>query len=332
MVNKALIESAKYYTIAQLLEESLKKENGSKMKKLNGVTVAMITPFDEMGKVDVAALRSMTQMLVEKGVDCLYPCGTTGEMLRMSVEERKLVAETVVQAAEKRVTIFVHVGCMCQEDTIALAQHAQKIGADGIGVVTPQFFGINDREMEEYFVAVANSVPGFPMYLYNIPQCAANDLKPEVVKRVRARCANVVGIKYSFADMNRTLEYLAIGEDFSVLHGMDKIVVSLMDMGCDGTVSGCACIVPEPYVAAVKAFRAGDMEQARKWGRVCVKVTNCLRGGSNMSFFKEALTARGLVGGNMRAPQLNIPCEERDAMVQDLKAILADAGIEFALA
>lgn len=316
----------------ETLDNLGREKKGLKVKKLNGVTVAMTTPFDENNQVDTAALTRMTEMLVEKGVDCLYPCGTTGEMLRLSIEERKLIAETVVRTAAERVTVFVHVGCMRQEDTIELAQHAQKIGADGIGVVTPQFFGLNDREMEEYFVAVADSVPGFPMYLYNIPQCAANDLKPEVVKRVRTRCKNVVGIKYSFADMGRTLQYLAVDANFSVLHGMDKMVVSLMDMGCDGTVSGCACVVPEPYVEAVKAFRAGNMAEARRWCAVCVRVTDCLRGGSNMSFFKEALTARGLVGGNMRAPQLNILEEERNAMVAELKKILAEAGIEFALA
>ncbi|MBR1820748.1 MAG: dihydrodipicolinate synthase family protein [Clostridia bacterium] len=302
------------------------------MKKLHGVTVAMVTPFDTDGGVDVAALRTLTNALVEKGVDCLYPCGTTGEMLRLTVEERKLVAETVVQAAAGRVTVFIHVGSMRQDDTIALARHAQEIGADGIGVVTPQFFTVNDREMEAYFVAVARSVPGFLMYLYNIPQCAANDLKPEVVARVCAQCDNVVGIKYSFADMARTLQYIAVKDGFSVLHGMDKLLVSLLDMGCEGTVSGCAGVVPEPYVACMKAYRAGDMEAARRWGRVCVRVTDILRGGSNMSFFKEAITARGLKGGVMRAPQLDIPADERDAMIADLKQALADAGIAFELA
>ena len=301
------------------------------MKKLNGITVAMVTPFDKDGKVDVPAVAALTEKLIEKGVDCLYPCGTTGEMLRLSVEERKLVAETVVKTAAGRVIVFIHVGSMRQDDTITLARHAKEIGADGIGVVTPQFFTVNDREMEEYFVSVANSVPGFPVYLYNIPQCAANDLKPEVAARVCARCENVVGIKYSFADMVRTIQYINVKPGFSVLHGCDKLLVSLLDMGCDGTVSGCAGVVPEPFVACLKAYREGDMEAARCWNRVCVKVTDILRGGSNMSFFKEAITARGLTGGVMRAPQLDIPDCERDAMLADLKKVLDEAGVPFSL-
>lgn len=303
----------------------------TEMKKLHGITVAMVTPFDQMEKVDLAAVRQLTEMLVDRGVDCLYPCGTTGEMLRMSVEERMQVAEEVVKTAAGRVTVFVHVGCMRQDDTIRLAQHARSIGADGIGVVTPQFFGANDQEMEEYFVNIANSVADLPMYLYNIPQCAANDLKPEVVKRICERCANVVGIKYSFADMVRTIQYLNVKENFSVLHGCDKLLVSLLDMGCDGTVSGCACVVPEAFVACLKAYREGNLPLARKWNQTCIQIVDILRAGSNMSFFKEALTARGLTGGKMRAPQLDIGEKEREEMVQALKAVCVKAEIPFSL-
>ena len=148
------------------------------MKKLFGVTTAMTTLFTADGAPNVQAMRELTDFLIEKGVNCLYPLGTTGEMLRMTVEERKLVAKTVVEQAAGRCTVFIHVGAMRQEDAIELAKHAYEIGADGIGVVSPQFFGANDREIEEFYVAVAGSVPqDYPVYLYNIPQCAANDIK-----------------------------------------------------------------------------------------------------------------------------------------------------------
>ena len=107
------------------------------MKKLYGVITAMTTPFDEAGQVDVKALAAQTEFLIGKGVDCLYPCGTTGEMYLMSAEQRELVAETVVKTAAGRVTVFIHCGAMTQDETIRLMQHAEKIGADGVGVVTP---------------------------------------------------------------------------------------------------------------------------------------------------------------------------------------------------
>jgi 4-hydroxy-tetrahydrodipicolinate synthase len=293
------------------------------MKRLYGVTTAMVTPFDENGKVDVDKTKQLTEFLIAKGVHCLYPLGTTGEMLRLSVEERKLVAETVVKAANGRVTVYIHVGAMNQEQTIELAQHAHEIGADGIGVVTPVFFGASDKELETYFVAVASSVPdNFPVYLYNIPQCAANDLKAEVVQKVANRCKNVIGIKYSYPDMLRTNEYLAVNDGtFSVSHGTDRLFVAGLAMGCEGTVSGVSCVYPEPFVAIYQAFQENDIEKARKLQRIAIQYCETLKNGSNMSFFKAALKMRGIDVGGMRAPQLDLTPDEAKELQNRLEEL-----------
>lgn len=302
------------------------------MKKLFGVTVAMVTPFDGNDNVDTQALSALTEMLVTKKVDCLYPCGTTGEMLRLSAQERKTVAKTVVETANQRLPVFIHVGAMTLNETLELAKHAVEIGADGIGVVTPQFFGATDRELENYFVTVANSVPDdFPVYLYNIPQCAANNIKPELAAKVQQQCKNVIGIKYSFADNNTTLNYLAVADDFSVLHGYDKLFLGLLDAGCDGTVSGCACVFPEPFVNMYKAYIAGHYQEAKRWQTFCVKFSDALKSGANMAIFKSALTQRGLTGGHMRLPQLDLLPEENQALKVSLTALCKEAGITFSL-
>lgn len=302
------------------------------MKKLYGVTVAMITPFTKDNKVNYEGIEQLTDMLIDKGVNCLYPCGTTGEMLRLSLEERMKVAETVVKRANGRATVFIHCGAMSHDETIKLVQHAEKIGADGAGVVSPQFFGANDREIENYYVEIANSVSkDFPIYLYNIPQCASNDIKTEVASRIKKQCENVVGIKYSYADINRTVDYLNI-ENFSVLHGCDRVFLSLLVMGCDGTVSGVAGVFPEPFVALYKAYKEGDLVLAGKLQKLCVKFCDTLRCGTNMSYFKEALKMRGIDAGYMRKPQLDLPEEE----VAELKLLLeqlceeADISLEIA--
>jgi 4-hydroxy-tetrahydrodipicolinate synthase len=293
------------------------------LKKLFGVTTAMITPFNKEGAVDVEAIKSHTEFLISKGVNCLYPLGTTGEMLRLSVEERKIVASTVIEAAKKRVTVFIHAGAMNQEDTISLAKHAYEIGADGIGVVTPIFFGANDRELEEYFVKVASSVPNdFPMYLYSIPQCAANDIIPQVAQNVADRCENVIGIKYSYPDFIRVNEYLKINNgQFSVLPGADRLLLSALAMGCDGVISGVSSAYPEPFVNVYKAFVDGDLDQARESQKLAVQYCETLRSGSNMSYFKEALKLRGINAGHMRAPQLDISEEEVKQLKQELEAL-----------
>ncbi|KYZ76660.1 dihydrodipicolinate synthase family protein [Anaerosporomusa subterranea] len=297
------------------------------MKYLYGLTTAMITPFSKDGTVDLDKMKNLTNFLIEKGTHCLYPLGTTGEGFRLSVEERKQVAQTVVETANHRVRVYIHVGAVNQEDTIELAKHAHSIGAEGIGCVTPFFLGVNDREMEEYFVKVASSVPDdFPVYLYNIPQCAANDLKVEVVQKIANRCPNVVGVKYSYADLFRTSEYLTINQGTaSVVSGVDRLFLAALAMGCHGTVSGVACVYPEPFVAIYDAFKVGDLEKARQLQTLTNKYILTLKSGCNMSYFKEGLKLRGIDVGYMKAPQLDLTDEEINELKRQLTEIDREA-------
>lgn len=291
------------------------------MKNLFGVTTAMVTPFKTDGQVDIGAVGNIAEFLIEKGVNCLYPLGTTGEMLRLSVIERKAIAEKVVSQATGRCVVYIHCGAARQDDTIELVKHAESIGADGVGVVTPQFFGLNDREMETYYVNISQSVSKeFPIYLYNIPQCSGNDLSPQVIEKIVSNCENVIGLKYSYADMVRTIDYLRIkDEKLSVLHGCDSLFLQALMMGCEGTVSGTSGVYPEPFVAVYKAYLKNDMEEAKRQQKVAVNFIKALRGGSNMAFFKAGLSFRGIPGGHMRAPQLDLLEQEKNDLIALLK-------------
>ncbi|MCY9019751.1 dihydrodipicolinate synthase family protein [Priestia megaterium] len=299
------------------------------MKHLYGVTTAMVTPFTKTGEVDLEKVVNLTEFLISKGVHCLYPLGTTGEMLRLSVKERKQVAETVVKQAANRVTVFIHVGAMNEEDTIELAKHASEIGADGIGVVTPMFFGANDNELETYFTKVAHSVPSdFPLYLYNIPQCSSNDLTAEVAQKVAETCKNVIGIKYSYPDYLRVNDYLNINDgNFSVLPGTDRLFLAALAMGCEGVVSGVSGVYPEPFVETYNAFKANDLEKARKTQKVAIQYCEALLNGSNMSYFKEALKLRGIDVGGMRSPQIDLTEEEVKELDDKLNSIRPKSSV-----
>lgn len=294
------------------------------MKKLHGVTVAMVTPIDDNDRILDEAIKKHVDFLIEKGVNCLYPLGTTGEMHLLTIEERKRVAETVVEHAAGRVTVYIHIGAMRQEDTIKLAKHASEIGADGIGVVTPTFFSVDDREMEEYFVSVANSVPDdFPVYLYNIPQCSANDLKPNVIENIIKRAPNVVGIKYSYPDFIRTSQYLRINNgNFSVVHGTDRLFNSILSMGCDGVVSGNASAFPEPFVAIYKAFKEKNLEEAKRQQKIATDISNILKNGSNMAYFKSALKLRGIDVGHVRKPLLDLNKVQLEELESKIKPFI----------
>lgn len=291
------------------------------MKTLFGVITAMTTPFTADGQVDTEALEQQTDFLIEKGVNCLYPCGTTGEMYLMDEAERKLVAETVVRRAAGRVTVFIHCGAMHEDEVVRLCRHARAIGADGVGVVTPSYFSVNPRAMVEYYRRVCSQLPeDFPVYVYVIPQLAMNDIDFATMQQIADACPNVVGVKYSFADMRRFTEYLKVrGGKFSVVFGPDDLFLPALVMGCEGTVSGCSSCVPEPFVEIYRLFQAGEYDKARQAQLRCFDMTRVLKGGSDMSVFKNVQTLRGVRGGHVRKPLLDLP----EAEVQALKEAIA---------
>ncbi|HIU33145.1 MAG TPA: dihydrodipicolinate synthase family protein [Candidatus Pullichristensenella excrementigallinarum] len=291
------------------------------MKTLFGVITAMTTPFTADGQVDTEALEQQTDFLIDKGVNCLYPCGTTGEMYLMDEAERKLVAETVVRRAAGRVTVFIHCGAMHEDEVVRLCRHARAIGADGVGVVTPSYFGVNPRAMVEYYRRVCSQLPeDFPVYVYVIPQLAMNDIDFATMQQIADACPNVVGVKYSFADMRRFTEYLKVrGGKFSVVFGPDDLFLPALVMGCEGTVSGCSSCIPEPFVEIYRLFRAGEYDKARQAQLRCFDMTRVLKGGSDMSVFKNVQTLRGVRGGHVRKPLLDLP----EAEVQALKEAIA---------
>lgn len=300
------------------------------MVKMHGIIVPIVTPFTSDDRVDVTSLHRFVDYLVDNKVDSLYPCGTTGEMLKLTLEERKLVAEEVLKAASGRVPVFVQVGAPTTAQTIELANHAVSIGAAGIGVVTPQFFGVNDREMVEFYVRVATSVPDdFPVYLYNIPQCAANDITPGVVEEILDRTKNVVGIKYSYADFIRLKDYLLCNDgNFDVVIGPDRLFLPGLAMGCVGVVTGCAQCGPEPFVRTYQKFVEGDLEGALEASKQASELAEIVGAGANMAIFKATMEYNGLGRTHMRAPALDVTDGERERLFSRLRGYEQKYAIE----
>lgn len=291
------------------------------MKKLFGVTVPIITPFDEKGEVDVPSLENLTEYIVQSGLHCLYPCGTTGEMLLLNQDERKAVVETVVKKANHRIPVYAHVGAMNLRDTIELAKHAYDVGADGIGVVTPPFFKLSDDELIEYYGRVAQSIPeDFPMYLYAIPQNAVNDINAYVASEVAAKHKNVIGIKYSYPNVSKIQQFMLINNStFSVLVGPDELFEAVVAVGGKGTVSGNSMIIPEHYVAVWDALQKKDFELATKLQRRTTMLNGILCAKNNIASYKIMLKEKGIIKTSlMRSPFGQFTNEEEKALKKAL--------------
>jgi 4-hydroxy-tetrahydrodipicolinate synthase len=291
---------------------------------VQGVIAALITPFDEQGRVNAQALERLVEFEIRAGVNGLSPCGTTGEVALLSFEERQRVAEIVVRAARGRVPVLVQTGAAGTEMTLALTRHAQTIGADAATVVTPWYFHLSDDALLQHYVCVAASVPDFPIYLYNIPQLTGNDLKPALVHAIAERCPNVVGLKDSGGMLMQVIEAAqARGGKFNVTMGSDGLIVPALVSGIRANISGNANACPEVLVELHRAFARGDLAGAQT-AQTCVNhIRRILKDGGDLSLFKAVLTYRGIPCGGVRAPLLNASPETIDAAIQ----ALLDLGI-----
>lgn len=288
------------------------------MERMKGIVIPLVTPFTDEDTIDVASLERLVDHCIEGGMTSLYPCGTTGEMMYMTVAERKQVAEVVVKHAAGRIPVYVHVGAWNQADTIELAKHAVEIGAQGIGVVTPSFYSISDKGLVDYYVAVANSVPeDFPVYMYGIKQNAINDLNKNVCQQVADKCKNVLGVKYSFPDMTRLQELMTVNNgDFDVLVGPDHLFEAVCAVGGKGVVSGNAMIVREHYAAVWDAIQKKDYDHATKLQRRTNVLNATMCAINNIAAYKVILKNEGVLATtNMRRPMENLtPEQEADLL------------------
>ena len=293
------------------------------MKRMKNLVVPTITPFDEKGKIDPEGIKAHFDFLIKAGVKDFYILGTTGEVFLINIEERKIVAELAVEYVGERGNIFVQVGSISTKEACDLAQHAESIGAAGIGAVTPFYFNVSQREMENYYLEIAKSVSNdFSVYLYNLPGCTTNDLLPETVSKL-ARVKNVVGIKNSMEDILRLSRLIdETPDDFDVIIGSDNILMSAILYGAKGSVSGNANVFPEIFIEFYQAIKEKNYDKAHEKQIIIRHIARVLKNGANLAYFKQALIYRGFMPIYTRKPLLNLDQKEKDILNNEVKEII----------
>ncbi len=289
---------------------------------IHGVIPAVLTPFTESGDINERALRDYVDFLICRGVHGLFPLGTNGSGPLMSVADRKKVLSIIVDEARKRVPVIVHTGAISTQETIEVTEYAHEVGADACAVVTPWYFPHDDTSLELHFSLVAEAVPSLPMYLYNIPGNAKNDLKPKLVGRLAEKHKNIVGIKDSSKDLSRLQDYLSIlGEGYDVVVGTDALVYPALAMGATGVVSAVGNCFPEIMVELYEAFTAGDFVKAKELQFRANKVRDVLKLGSYITPYYEALKLRGVKIGDVKMPLRSLTELEKEKIKQGLQEL-----------
>jgi dihydrodipicolinate synthase/N-acetylneuraminate lyase len=276
---------------------------------LHGAIAAAVTPLREGGRhLDEDAFGALVRSLAAGGVDGLLACGTTGEGVLLSLDERRRVVESFLAARPSGFQVAVHAGAQTTSDTVALAAHALEVGADAVAVIAPPYFPLDAEELTRHFVQAANACDPLPFYLYEFMGRSGYAIPVDVIARVRERSPNLRGLKVSDTPSSAVEPYLAI-DGMDVFIGSEPLVMEGMRAGAVGAVSGLASAFPEITAALVHDRSERASEQV-------VQLRSGLQGIPFHAALKEVLVARGvLTSADVRAPLRGLTDDERSTVL-----------------
>jgi dihydrodipicolinate synthase/N-acetylneuraminate lyase len=218
---------------------------------LRGAVAAALTPLRDGGEaLDEEAFAPYVDFLVAGGLDGLLALGTTGEGFLLPLEQRRRAAELFVEAADGRLGVAVHAGAQSTQDTVQLAAHAAGLGADGVAVIAPPYFPLDDAEVFEHLAVAARACEPVPFYVYEFAARSGYAVSLAVVERLREAAPNFRGLKVSDVPWDRFEPYLVEGLDVFV--GPEALIGQGLGGGAVGAVSALASAFPELVVAAVR--------------------------------------------------------------------------------
>ena len=231
--------------------------------RIAGVLTAIVTPFDNEGALNAAALRHQINRQLDAG-NGIFCGGTNGEFFVLNEQEKIAVTATCVDEVAGRASVVAHIGEISTRETIRLGKQIEKLGVDAVSVITPYFVPLKQNELITHYTAIADAL-SVPVFLYNIPARTGNTLEPQTV-RVLAEHPNIIGIKDSAGSYESLSGFLNAVKDidnFDVLNGPDSLIHQGFVDGCSACISGLANVAPKEINAIWSRFQKGDIEGSR---------------------------------------------------------------------
>lgn len=294
--------------------------NSSGGLKIEGIITALLTPFVN-GKVNEQALRDHVDFQIENGVHAIFPCGTMGEGPLMNAEQRRRVAEIVIDQAGGRVPVIVHVGSIGTATALGLAKHAEDAGADAVSSICPYYFPHDRVSVINYYKSLSEATD-LPVFIYNNPGLTKFNITPDMVEEI-AKSPNVVGVKDSSRSLPQITQIIRrLGKDFIVLIGGCWLLLPALAVGARGCVSSISNIFPDTVVEIYKAFQKGDLMWARNAHKRVTAIWETLSRGPYISTHKEALRLLAHDLGEVLGPLREMTDQEKKKLREDLREYL----------
>ena len=285
------------------------------IRDFKGVIPAVLSVFDRDENLDEAGTRQFIRHLLSYDIGGLYLTGSTGETFLMDSAERMRQLEVVMEEVGDKVPVVVHVGAMSTRASIALAKHAEQLGAAGISSVPPFYFKYNADQIFGFYRDVAQSTSP-PMIVYNIP--LAGMMTVEQIVRL-SELENVKGVKYTGTALYEVTQIRdGCKPGFQIYGGCDELGSSNIALGVDGIIGSFYNVIPDLYLKIWNAVKASELPAAAELQRKAVHIImEGIQSGSMMACMKVWLRGAGVPAGYARRPFTNFtPEEERDLLAR----------------
>jgi 4-hydroxy-tetrahydrodipicolinate synthase len=277
---------------------------------LRGCATALVTPFTASGEVDEKRLRDLIEYQINGGVRILVPCGTTGESVTMSEDENRLVIRTTVEVCRGRAKVIAGTGSNSTSTTIARSQAARDLGVDAVLTVAPYYNKPTQEGLYAHFRAIAESLSGLPVVIYNVPGRTSSNISAETTLRLARDVDNIVAVKEASGNLSQIMGILRGRPDgFRVISGDDALTLALIALGGEGLISVASNEAPELMSRLNDLALAGQWNEARA---LHYRLLPLMEGNfieSSPSPVKAALALMGLVEENLRLPL--VPVQEK---------------------
>lgn len=285
---------------------------------IKGSIVAIVTPMQPDGSLDLPAMSRLLKWHVEEGTDAIVAVGTTGESATLDVNEHCEVISHVVSEINGRIPVIAGTGANSTSEAIELTEAAKKAGADACLLVTPYYNKPNQRGLVEHYRKIAESVD-IPQILYNVPGRTACDMLPETV-HILSEVPNIIGVKEATGNVDRGKEIMALcSDDFAVYSGDDATSMDLILAGAVGTISVTANVVPRQLSEMVHLAMAGETDAARQANAKIASLHELLFVEANPIPVKWALQEMGLIGPGIRLPLVELDPKFHDIVREGLQ-------------
>jgi 4-hydroxy-tetrahydrodipicolinate synthase len=284
-----------------------------------GSLTALVTPFARDGSLDRDAFKALVEWQIAEGTAGLVPVGTTGESPTLTHEEHREVVKLCVETAAGRVPVVAGAGSNNTAEAIALAQYAEKVGADAALVVTPYYNKPTQRGLYTHFAAVAKATT-LPIIIYNIPPRSVIDMTPETMGRLARDFGNIVGVKDATGKVERASEQrIACGKDFIQLSGEDASALGFNAHGGVGAISVTSNVAPRLCAAFQEATLTGTRERAIELQDRLMPLHKAIFIEPGVAGTKYALSRLGRIENSVRSPLTTVEPETAERIDAAMK-------------